>query len=236
MSEWMCVLDNIMEYIINEDDLEDIKLPSEHTLAERFGVSRHNVRKAYDRLTDMGYIYSAQGKGRYIKSKQDKIELALTADISFTDKMRWQGYNLETQNIHFTKLEKAEKIRNTLQLEADDFLYKITRLRIIDNEPAALHCSYVSNKLFPNIEIDGPKITSMFSYYRRHGFTSYFSKGSEITTSLPTQYEREFLNCPALSPILVLESRCYDADSHDILEVSKIIYRGDKFICRFKSE
>ena len=49
------------EYPLNE------KLPSEHALAEEFGVSRPVLRTALERLRMEGVLYSRQGAGNYVR-------------------------------------------------------------------------------------------------------------------------------------------------------------------------
>ncbi|MDQ7863085.1 winged helix-turn-helix domain-containing protein [Peribacillus frigoritolerans] len=49
----------------------DKKLPSEHILADQFNVPRMVVRKAYEQLQDLGFIYSKQGKGKLCPGNQE---------------------------------------------------------------------------------------------------------------------------------------------------------------------
>jgi GntR family transcriptional regulator len=230
------ILDDIIRDISNGEYRPDEKLPSENNLAFKYNATRHDVRKAYERLTEMGYIYAVQGKGRFYKSKQSKIELLLTGDESFTTKMKKRGYNLNTKNIQFVELERVPKLREKLGATEKERIYKISRLRILDNEPAALHISYVTDKILKNIREDGHRITSMFDYYDSHGFKEFYYKESNLQTLLPTKYEREILECPSLVPILILETQCFDRETREILEVTKIIYRGDRFVCRISSD
>ncbi|MBN2222661.1 MAG: GntR family transcriptional regulator, partial [Vallitaleaceae bacterium] len=198
----MCIeiVDDIVKDISNGEYSPDEKLPSENELALKYKTTRYDVRKAFDRLTEMGYIYSLQGKGRYYQSKKSKIELLLTGDESFTDKMIRSGYLLETHNIQFTELMKAPKARAKLGVSKENRVFKISRLRMIDGEPAAIHISFVSDKLFPTMCDDGKEIRSMFEYYKQHGYNEYYYRESNLQTMIPTRYERELLNCPSLVP------------------------------------
>jgi GntR family transcriptional regulator len=230
----MIVLDNLVENIIAEEYEPDMKLPSESDLVAKHKVSRHDVRKAYERLEEMGYVYSIQGKGRFYKSKKDKILLILAGDSSFTEKIKNMGYNLKTENIHFKELKNGAKIRRRMNLDSTDKIFKVSRLRIINEIPSAIHISYVSNKYLSKIESEGSYIKSMFEYYRKNEYTDFYFKESVLQTLLPTKFERDMLKCPSLVPIMLLESQCIDRVSDRILELTKIIYRGDRFIYKFK--
>ena len=111
----------------------------------------------------MGYIYSKQGKGRFLTPKKHQLKLNLTGSKSFSEAMRQAGRDLETQNLGYVKVPYDEKIYSKLQDGQDDEVIKISRLHIVDEHPTALHISYVSKSVFPKIERDGDNIQSMFS-------------------------------------------------------------------------
>lgn len=58
------------------------------------------------------------------------------------------------------KLRGDSLIHSMLGVEFEEPIYKITRLRILDGEPAAIHISYMAEDLFPCIQEDGASITS----------------------------------------------------------------------------
>jgi len=207
----------------------DDKFPSENELADRYKVSRITVRKAYERLQEMGYIYSKQGKGRYLKNRQKQIDLILSGDVSFSEKMRDLGYKLESRNIFCEEIDYDKKIFKFLGVEKSDKVFKIGRLRIIDDRPIALHISYVAKSLFKDIDSVGRNITSMFVYYNGKGYFEFYSDKSILTISFPTSYERKILKCSSLVPILIVTSGCIDKKTDKVLEYTKILYRTDCF-------
>lgn len=224
------IIDNLLLDIREGKYESDEKLPSDNVLAEKYSVPRLKVRKAYERLEQMGYIYSLQGRGRFLKQRGESIELALSGDESFTKKMKNKGYNIETRNIFCNRIPYNKNIFNYLKVNRTDPIYKIGRLRIIDGEPLALHVSYVSTNIFPDICKEGKKITSMFDYYYEKGYKKYKSDKSIIEITYSTSKERELLNCGELVPLLKLKTNCIDAEKEIVLEYTEIIYRGDRFI------
>ena len=81
MTSWEPVVDYLMENMQKQTYKKDERLPSEHELAQRFELTRIEVRKAYDRLKEMGYVYSRQGKGNYYAGYLEKVELV---PVSYT--------------------------------------------------------------------------------------------------------------------------------------------------------
>ncbi|MBU3112536.1 GntR family transcriptional regulator [Clostridium lacusfryxellense] len=223
----------IIDKLISEinDDKYEIheKLPSENVMADFYKIPRITARKAYKRLEEMGYIYSIQGKGRYLKGKQQYIELHLTGDKSFSQKMLETGRELVTKNIIFGKIQYDKKIYDELGINKDDEVYKVGRVRIIDKKPSAIHMSYLAKSVFKNIAEDGKSIESIFSYYELNGYLEFTSSKSIISISYPTADERDILGCPSLVPLLILETNCIDIKKKKVLEYTKIIYRGDTF-------
>ncbi|SDH98448.1 transcriptional regulator, GntR family [Alteribacillus persepolensis] len=223
------IIDEIMQLMVNKALTSGQKLPSENALAKKHNVPRMTVRNALTTLEERGYIYSVQGKGRFVKEKSMQIELHLTGKKSFTDKMEQLGYDLTTKNICCEKINYDEKMYRRLQADKDDSVYKIGRLRWIDDEPMAIHYSFVHAARFPSIAGDGPNITSMFAYYRKQGYHDFTSQKNVLSVTFPTEYEQKLLSCKRMVPLILVESDCLDADSKQVLEHTKILYRSDTF-------
>lgn len=223
------IMDAIMQQIIAKTILPGEKLPSENELAEKYRVPRMTVRSAFTKLEERGIVHSIQGKGRYLQEKSKKIQLPLTGKTSFTEKMQQLGYNVRTENRYCEQISFDRKIYKALHAEESDTVYQIGRLRYIDDEPIAIHYSYVREASFPKIETDGPYITSMFAYYRELGFRSFSSSETLLSITFPTVKEQELLSCQSLVPLFVVESNCLDSKTNEVLEYTKILYRSDKF-------
>lgn len=229
MSEEMEIMDQLISDITLGKFGPDDKLPSENELADRFHVPRITVRKAYKRLEELGYIYSKQGKGSYVKERHLQIPLVLSGDASFSQKMKEQGYNYQSKTVFCEEIDYNKKIFESLGVREGDPVFKIGRLRFVDNLPIALHISYVAQSVFPDIKTVSKDITSMFEYYRSKGYSKFESKTSVLSITFPTKFERELFGCSTLIPFLVLESGCIDRTTGTILELTRILYRSDFF-------
>lgn len=227
-------MDNLLLDIRENKYKSNEKLPSDNDLAEKYDVPRIKVRNVYKKLEQMGYIYSLQGRGRFLKKRGTSIELVLSGNESFSKKLKHSGVNLDTINICTERVPYNEDIWEELCASRHVPVYKIGRLRCVDKEPLAIHFSYVSQKVFKDISAEGKKITSMFDYYREKGFINYSTEKSILEVFYPTSKERKLLECGELVPLLKLRSNCKDNDTGVILEYTEIIYRGDKFIYKIE--
>lgn len=229
MPDEMEIVDMLISGINSGKYNANDKLPSENEMADRYGVPRITVRKAYERLQEIGYVYSKQGKGSFVKDRFRQIELTLSGDVSFSRKMADKGYNFQSKNIFCKEIKYTRKVFDALETDKNDRVFKIGRLRYVDGKPIALHISYVSKSVFNNIDVEGVNITSMFSYYNSKGYIEFCSKPSILSVTFPTKSEREVLECTYLIPLLTLVSGCMDGRTGTVLEYSKILYRSDCF-------
>nr|WP_231514808.1 GntR family transcriptional regulator [Oceanobacillus salinisoli] len=225
----MVIIEDLMKRIVMKEMAPGSKLPSENELVDTYQVPRMTVRNALTKLEERGYIYSKQGKGRYLKEKSIQIQLPLTGKTSFTEKMEKMNYDLRTENICCQKIIYDPKIYQILHADKNDAVYQIGRLRYINEEPIAIHYSFVSEAKFPKIKDDGPMIFSMFSYYRNHGIQQFASTKTLLSITFPTSKEQQLLSCKSMVPLIVVESDCIDAQTKKVLEHTKILYRSDRF-------
>ena len=223
------ILENLLEQIENKEFTNQSIFPSENKLAELYNVSRIKIRHVLIKLEEMGYLCSQQEKGRFLKQHDKPIDLLLSGDVSFTEKMTQAGYRLETNNHSCEKIPFDSELYKKLNIEQSDEVFKISRLRMIDGEPAAIHQSYVAKSIFPQIETEGPFIQSMFTYYQQKGFTHFSSDRSHLRILFSKQEERKLLQCAPLVPLLVVETNCKDIEKSQLLEYTKIFYRSDIF-------
>ena len=225
----MEITDSIIQDIMLRKYNPHDKLPSENELAYRFNIPRITARKIYERLEELGYIYKMQGKGSFVKDRYKHLELILSGGVSFSQKMLERGYNLYSQNVFCKEIKYNKKVFYYLNIDKNDRVFKIGRLRFIDEKPIALHISYTAQSVFPRIKEDGTDITSMFQYYQEQGYHEILAKQSILSVSFPTFTQQKLLKCNSLVPVLELETGCYDKITGKVLEFTRILYRCDCF-------
>lgn len=227
---WEQITDFLLEEFSCGIYEKDEKLPSENTLSVRFSVPRTEIRRAYNRLKELGYIYSIHGRGSFFSGPQEKIKLSLTDSSSFSEKMKILGMDYRSENLGIKKINGNPHLCSTFHCSPCDAIYKLTRLRYIHNNPVAIHISYISGKDFPNIEIDGATISSFFQYLKQCGYNNFYNTNSDIVVSTLTPTERELLNVHGYAPCLILNSQCINRENGHILEIARTIYKSDAFV------
>lgn len=227
---WELMVDLLIRDFRNGLYKEGEKMPSEQKLAARFQVTRTEARKAYERLKEMGYIYSMQGYGSFFSGKKEKIRLFINDSSSFTEKMDAIGVHYETRFISCQKVKDSALIRTTMNLTEDAEIYKLTRLRYIDGLPCAIHTSYLSSVYFPQLDAEAPTIHSLYDYIRSKDYAMLSCENVQLTVTTPTKKERTLLDIKGYASSLVLSCKCVDTGTGLTLEVGRTVYRSDKFV------
>ena len=60
------IVEQIKEKIINGEFSEEMMLPSVRTMAKDLKISALTVKKAYDALTEEGFVVTVHGKGSFV--------------------------------------------------------------------------------------------------------------------------------------------------------------------------
>lgn len=227
--EELQVKDYLLQGILNGTFSINEKMPSELSLVQQFKVPRIKIRNVYQLLEKMGFTYSKQGVGRFLKHQQKPLEVVMTGDVSFSEKMRQQTQNYKSVVTKLERINLNHSIYSKAQIKREYTIYLVERLRYIDDQPAALHRSYVIADHFPKIKQASNRLTSMYSFYKSNGTNSFKSTFSNLTVTFPNELDRALLGCEVLVPLVKVESDNWDKDKDLLLEYTEIIYRTDRF-------
>ncbi|AOT70327.1 GntR family transcriptional regulator [Geosporobacter ferrireducens] len=169
-------------YRVKEDIINKIKdgtykveekVPSENELQKIHNVSSITVRKALTDLVNEGYLYRIQGKGTFVA--KPKINRMLNL-MSFTDELKEKGIEAETRVIEI-KAILDETIAEKLNINKDNGITRIKRLRLVDGVPIALQTSHIPSN-FLSIEEAGliEDIGSLYKILETKGITPHSAK------------------------------------------------------------
>ncbi|NRT90744.1 GntR family transcriptional regulator [Clostridium beijerinckii] len=122
------------------------KIPTEVELSEKYNVSRITVRAAINELVESGFLIKKQGKGTFVS--KPKVQRKIEYLSSFTAACEASGLKVTNEIIKREIVEpEIEDIRD-LELDDDDKLIYIQRVRFAGGEPLMLENNYFSFKRF----------------------------------------------------------------------------------------
>ncbi len=147
---YLKVKKDLLEKINNGIYPEGQTIPTEHELVEIYNVSRPTVRQAVQLLVDAGYLEKRKKRGTIVCAP--KIEQEFTQFIaSFDSEMNKKGLATSTQVLTLKKEVATKMVCEKLNLVKDSDVYKLVRLRFVDNKPNVLVTTYVPCDLFPTM-------------------------------------------------------------------------------------
>lgn len=204
---------------------EVYQLPSENELAERHGLSRATVRHALDELAREGMIYTQKGVGSFAPVR--RIEQDVTALVSTTADMRRRGWQLETRVLDVLEIPAPPHVAQAMELSDGETLFRLRRLRMVDQTPLSLQTAYLPAALCPNL----PENDLTGSLYQllesRYGL--YLWTGNEtLRARTATGEEAAHLEIEPNAAVMVAERITYGADGRAI-EYLEAAWRGDRY-------
>lgn len=201
--------DIINGYLYNVGDL----LPSEVELAQRFNVSRNTLRKALNLLESEGVIERKHGSGTYVKKK---IFVAHVHHMnSFSEIAYNSGKEVVSQIMKFELQVASGRIAKELNMEQNESVYYIKRLRVIDNKPAQLEETWLSVSRFPKLTISHMR-NSKFTYIEKECNIKIIGTFETFSPVFPTAEIASILHTSTKDPILRIQTQAVDENYQPI--------------------
>ncbi len=211
------VRDAIERKVLQPDDA----LPSERQLAEDLSVSRITVRRAFEGLTQEGWLVRKQGSGNFVGTRVEKNFAKLT---SFSEDMRARG-----SAPHSVWLNRSQGIVTSdealkLALSPGTLVFRFHRLRYADDAPMAIEIATVDASCLPSLEaVDA----SLYSALETQGNRPIRAL-QRLRALLLNVDQARLLNAREGDAGLLVERLGYLRDGRAI-ELSQSYYRGDMY-------
>jgi GntR family transcriptional regulator len=178
------------------------RFPGDAELRETYGVSRHTVREAVRRLQAEGVIERGRGRGTFVTGAV--IEQPLGALYSLFRSVEAQGYVQRSIVRHLEERRDAEAAK-VLGRPEDEPLVYLERLRLADDQPIVLDCSWLpANLARPLLEVD---FTRTALYHELKATCGLWPDAGweRLRPVLPTREQRDLLGLDSRAPALAIE-------------------------------
>lgn len=141
---------------INNDDLKyGEKIPTEIEIMKKYNISRITVRRAIKELVEEGYLIKKQGKGTFVI--KNKIERKLTyfyrntQPVSFTKELELNNIIPSAKVIKLAIIDPIKEFNNMLNINVNEKLIYMKRLRLANNIPTAIEINYFPYSTFKEL-------------------------------------------------------------------------------------
>lgn len=201
------------------------RLPSEHALAEQFGVNRHTIRRSLASLCSQGLVRITQGSGTYVEDFA--VDLALGKRVRHQQGLAQAGLRGSLVVLQAQTVRATAALAKALQVPARSPLLQLRVIGQAEGQP--LH---VSERYFPLPRFDGlaavvRETGSITAGFTARGVADYTRRESRITAELPDAAVAAELRQPATRPVLLVESLNVDLGGTPI-EWARAWFAGDR--------
>lgn len=223
------IINYIKQYIKKNQLNEGDKLPSENKLAEQFEVNRNVVRSALSHLSAQGHIYSEKGRGFFVSAKPKPILFDHDNGLGFSEVMGTGTRNYQVQLISNTTIAAGPALGKLLSIPAEEKVYLLKILRLLEGEPFAICHSYLPSSKLPDFDKHLENFTTVNRIIMEdYGFPHPFCGNLSIESCMPTAEDIDLLKMPLQMPILK-QNEVFYVDQNTTIEYFCVRARGDRF-------
>jgi GntR family transcriptional regulator len=220
-------LKQILRADIEQRDLRPgDRLPGDHELCDRYGVSRPVVRQALSELQYEGVLERVKGRGTFVVPQLTSQSLVQSLTGLYDD-VAAMGRTLRSE-VRTLKVTAADAdVAARLEIPAGTAVVELERLRFVDDEPWVATVSHVPAALAPDLVDQDLREQSLYALLeRRYGLRLTRSHRAVEAHGASTALARD-LGIPRHAPVLKLTSVSYGADNRPV-ETFVAYHRGDR--------
>lgn len=185
------------------------RLPTEAELCEQYGISRPVARQTYAALIEAGLVERMRSRGTYVR-RPDFWSRFLNRQLSFEDEMKIMGITPRTRLLRSEWLGYDHDLFAKLELERDDRVWHVVRMRYANEQPFVMVENYVPESLFPGIDRYDFAAQSLFRTMETEYSEKVVRSRRAISARSAGPEFAELFHLRRRSPVLFIENVTYD--------------------------
>ncbi|AKJ89970.1 trehalose operon repressor [Clostridium sporogenes] len=225
-SKYLTIYNEISNKIENNKIQSGEKLSSENEMMKEYNVSRDTIRKALNLLESNGYIQKVKGKGSFVIDI-NKFDFPVSGLTSFKELSTKMGVESNTLVKELKLMKPDNFLMKQLNLSKNDDVWKVIRVREINNKKIILDKDFFNKKYVPLLTKDICK-NSIYEYLENElGLKISFAK-KEITVQQATEEDKSYLDFENYNMIVVVKNYIY-LDDMSLFQYTESRHRPDRF-------
>ena len=199
-------------------------IPSERELSEIYHISRMTVRQALNNLVKDGFLFRKKGTGTFVAER--KVEQVLQGLTSFSEDMLERGMTPRSEILSYEKVAASRFVAQKLEIEENQIVLKIERIRLADNMPMALETAYMPLPFTAGLTKELAK-DSIYDYIEKQGLKidEAYQQLEAVSANL---MDAKYLQIEEGSPVLKITRITYLEDRTPF-EYVKSSFRADRY-------
>lgn len=219
----------IYERILAGEFTAGMILPSGRVLIEQYQVSRITIRQAIAGLIAEGVLYTAQGKGTFVRNQGGDLNLVRLT--SCTEDIMRLGYH-PTKKVVSKEIEVASaSLRADLRLNEGDKVFRLSRIFFANKNSVNFTTTNLAYRCFPGIEQYDFAFVSLYETLRNNFGLQIVRAQRKIEAALPCQQVADYLRMSVNTPILLFSCITYGKTDGHVFPFETYIswYRSDRY-------
>jgi GntR family transcriptional regulator len=201
-------------------------LPATQEIAAKLGVSQMTVRQAIQSLTELGVVYSKQGKGTFVSGI--KLEKDFRQVLSFTEDMKGRGSVPRSKLLAFEVQTPKQEVAEALHLSGGEKIIFLKRLRQANTLPLGIECSSIPLRMCPDLlDTFDPRGSLYETLSERYGIHMVVAD-EVVEVGLASSEQARLLRISKGSPVFLFTRTSY-VQSGQPTEYVESTYRGDRY-------
>lgn len=201
------------------------RLPSEHALAQQYGVNRHTIRRSLTTLGQLGLVRSAQGSGTYVG--EFAVDLVLGKRPRHRQSLAQAGLKGGMKVLQSNVLPADSSVAQALEVAPGSQV-----LHLVVQGDGGGQPLHVSDRYFPLPRLAGldahlQATGSITVSLAQLGVADYTRRESRISARLPEAEVATLLQQPASRPTLLVTSVNVDTEGVPV-EFARAWFAGDR--------
>ncbi|MGM9904870.1 GntR family transcriptional regulator [Lactobacillus sp.] len=205
MKKYQLIADTIKQRIIDGVYPQQSFLPKQEELAEEFSVSKITIKSALDLLEREGFVYKESGLGTLVLSNLTLLGQHDSPVNSFAGLSSEVGNDrISSKILKFEVCFPSADLCEKLNLDENDPVYDIVRLRLLDGEPLVIEHTNMPVSQVPALSkkiLEG----SIYSYLHKKLHIKFGGVFRRVRADLPDEYDLQYLGASENTPILEIE-------------------------------
>ena len=224
-SFWSRIAQELASAIGRGEYLPGERLPSEHVLAQQFGVNRHTIRRSLSDLGQRGLVRSTHGLGTFVETFA--VDLVLGKRTRHRQSLAQAGVRGGLRVLQSKAVDAEDDSAQALRLAVGRPVLWLQTLG--ESEGHVLHVSerYFPLPRFEHLVKEVQRSGSITAALAEHGVADYMRQESRISARMPTAEVAQMLGQPANRPVLLVTSVNVDAQGLPI-EYARTWFAGDR--------
>lgn len=201
------------------------RLPSEHALAQQYGVNRHTVRRSLTTLGQLGLVRSEQGSGTFVEDFA--VDLVLRKRTRHRQNLANAGLRGELQVLDSAIESASAEVARALKIRVGKPVLHLVVLGTGGNQPLHVSDRYFPLPRFSGLDLHLRENGSITESVGLLGVKDYTRLESRISARLPSNEVAAHLRQPVNRPTLQVTSVNVDNDRIPI-EFACTWFAGDR--------